>query len=647
MNSDEAAATRSAAVLAIGDFRLDRKARQLRRADGSEVELGPRLFDALLFFVEHPDQLLDKNTLLTALWPGLVVEDNNLNQLVLALRRALEDDAQAPRYIQTVPRRGFRFIADVRPAGDRTVAAGPAAAVRTAPVAARRRWHRRVVVTSVVVALLVAGALGIALRPSPPTPAAPTLAVLPFRPLAPSAGDDALELAMADSLIVRMSSLPGLVVRSVGSVSRYTGVQHDPLRAAHELNVRWIVDGSVQRWEDRIRVTARLLDATDGQAAWSGSFDDEWKDVFGVQDRIAERVALALAPRLGANATGASWSARTGTRNPDAYQHYLIARHLAQGLQPNALARSIELYHRAAAADPGYALAHTGLADAYRRMAIATDARPADISVPARQAAQRALQLDPALADGHSALGWVRWWYDWDWPGAEQAFRRAIELNPNLAEAHFGLGHLLCSQQRCDDGFAHVQRARELDPLSLIVNVVEASYLLQRGRPEDSRARLERAMQIEPAFWPAWQLLAGLQLDAGRTEEAKEALHKARSLSPASVQPAANLGTLLALTGQPAAARELLSELTALSHRRYVPPAMIASVHCALREHDLALHWLERAHAERDVNLPFLTRCSVGLKDDPRFAALRVRLQLPALRDGFCAPLQAPTVACR
>jgi DNA-binding winged helix-turn-helix (wHTH) protein/TolB-like protein/Tfp pilus assembly protein PilF len=645
MNSDEAAATRSAEVLSIGDFRLDRKARQLRRSDGSEVELGPRLFDALLYFVDHPDRLLDKNTLLAALWPGLVVEDNNLNQLVLALRRALGDDAQAPRYIQTVPRRGFRFIADVRPVDDESVDAGPAAAVRSAPVATGRRW-RAGVVTSLVVALLVAAALGIALR-APPATVAPTLAVLPFRPLAPSAGDDALELAMADSLIVRMSSLPGLVVRSVGSVSRYTGAQYDPLRAARELDVRWIVDGSVQRWGDRIRVTARLIDATDGQAAWSGSFDDEWKDVFGVQDRIAERVALALAPRLEASATGPSWSARAGTRNPDAYQHYLTARHLAQGLRPNALASSVELYQRAAAADPGYALAHAGLADVYRRMAIATDARPADISTAARQAAQRALQLDPALADGHSALGWVRWWYDWDWHGAEQAFRRAIELSPNLAEAHFGLGHLLCSQQRCDDGFAHVQRARELDPLSLIVNVVEASYLLQRGRPEDSRARLERAMQIEPAFWPAWQLLAGLHLDAGRTEEAKEALLKARTLSPASVQPAANLGTLLALTGQPAAARELLSELTALSSQRYVPPAMIASVHCALHEHDMALHWLERAHAERDVNLPFLTRCSVELKDDPRFAALRVRLQLPPLRDGFCAPLQAPTVACR
>ena len=153
-------------------------------------------------------------------------------------------------------------------------------------------------------------------------------------------------------------------------------------------------------------------------------------------------------------------------------------------------------------------------------------------------------------------------------------------------------------------------------------------------------------MQIEAGFWPVWQLLAGLQLDAGRSDLAIVSLQKARALSPARAQLAANLGTLLGLLGQAAAARELAGELTALSRQRYVPPALIASVHCALHEHDLALHWLERAYAQRDVNLPFLTRCSVELQADPRFDALRRRLQLSPLRDGFCAPLQAPTVGC-
>jgi TolB-like protein/DNA-binding winged helix-turn-helix (wHTH) protein/Tfp pilus assembly protein PilF len=633
MNSDETGAGPPARALVIGDFRLDRSTRQLRRADGSEVELGPRLFDALLYFADRPGQLLDKEALLAALWPGLVVEENNLNQLVLALRRTLGDDAQASRYIQTVPRRGFRFVAEVRPAAD-----APSPVVGS-PAVERRWWWLAFAAGGLLVALGLALALSREPRAAPPA-----LAVLPFKPLAGAAGDDALELGMADSLIVRISSLPGVVVRSIGSVRHYAGSQQDPLLAARELNVKWILDGSVQRQGERIRVTARLLDAADGRAAWSGAFDDEWKDIFGMQDRIAERVAEALGPRLGARTAAASWGA--GTRNPEAYQLYLTARHLAQGLQHDALSRSIALYRQATEVDPGYALAFAGLTDTYRRMVVAADARPSDFFEPARQAAQRALQLDASLADAHSALGWVHWWYEWDWAAAEQAFRRAISLNPNLSEAHFGLGHLLCSQQRCDDGFAHVQHARELDPLSLIINVMEASYLQQRGRPKESRARLARALEIEPRFWPAWQMMAALEFGDKRPDLAIDALRKAQSLSPASAQPTANLGTLLAATGQTDAAREVLGKLVALSRQRYVPPTMIASVHCALGEHDQAWAQLARARAERDVNLPFLTQCSIELQGDPRFDALRRELRLPAPRAGFCAPLQSPTVGC-
>jgi Tfp pilus assembly protein PilF len=193
---------------------------------------------------------------------------------------------------------------------------------------------------------------------------------------------------------------------------------------------------------------------------------------------------------------------------------------------------------------------------------------------------------------------------------------------------------------------AHVQRARELDPLTLPYNVIEASYLRQRGRVQDSRARLDKVLQIEPRFWPAHQALAGWHVSARRPDEALAALRTAQSLAPGSVQPLANIGTLLASNGQPGPAREVLAQLLAQSQQRYVPPAMVASVYCALGEREAALDWLHRARDVRDVNLPFITLCSLVLKDEPRFDSLRRELKLPAWREGFCAPLQAPAVAC-
>ena len=653
MNNDEAGVIPVPVELRFGEFRLDRVGRTLRRADASEVELGPRLFDALLFFVEHPGRLLDKDTLLAALWPGQVVEENNVNQVVLALRRALGDDAQASRYIQTVPRRGFRFVATVTGVAPQAEPIVESAAQHTAeptaePAAPARRARLLFVVAAALALAVFAVAASFWLPPwrgATPSTALTSLAVLPFKPLALDGRDAVLELGMADSLIVRMSSLPGLVVRSIGSARRYAGPEQDPLRAARELDVQWILDGSVQRRGDRIRVTARLLKAADGSAVWSGSFDDDFKDVFTVQDRISERVAAVLAPRLAA--TDRSRLTFSGTRNADAYQFYLTARYHAQALSTDGLRLSVELYERATRADPAYALAYAGLVNTYRAMAIGIDALPAQIFEPAQRAAARAMELDPALADAHAALGWVRWWYDWDWPGAEQSFRRAIELNPNLSDAQLGLGHLLCSRQRCDEGFAHVRRSRELDPMSLIANVIEASYLLQRGARDESRERVDGALRIAPRFWPAHQFLAALHFSAGDPDKAIDELRIAQSLADRSAQPTAHLGAVLARSGRPEAAREMLQKLLALGERRYVPPTLVASVYCALGSHAQALDWLDKAQAVRDVNLPFLTVCSVELAAEPRFRALLDKARLPAWSEGFCAPLQAPAVGCR
>ncbi|MEO7243855.1 MAG: winged helix-turn-helix domain-containing protein, partial [Rubrivivax sp.] len=329
---------------AFGDFVLERSQRRVLRGDGTTLGLTPRQFDTLLLFVENAGLLLDKDTLMRTLWPGLVVEENNLSQTISSIRRALDEESPGRRYIQTVARRGFRFIAPVTIDPPVTDAAPlPAPTTRdvgatTAPpgtLGGRRRWLQ---LSMAAAGLASAGAAVWAWRRATTggagdTGAAATLAVLPFKPLAAESRDELLEVGMADSLITRLSTVPGLVVRSVGSVRRYAGSEQDPVRAARDLDVAWIVDGSLQRRGAQLRVNARLLRASDGTAAWSGSFDEQFTGVFDLQDAISARVLQALAGKLQPGtgiAGGVPGTNPGGTRNTDAYELYLAARRHAQ-----------------------------------------------------------------------------------------------------------------------------------------------------------------------------------------------------------------------------------------------------------------------------------------------------------------------------
>jgi DNA-binding winged helix-turn-helix (wHTH) protein/TolB-like protein/tetratricopeptide (TPR) repeat protein len=652
----------SARAFEFGDFRLDAQQRRVWRGDGTLLTLTPRLVDALLYFVERPGQLLDKNSLMEALWPGLVVEENNLNQVISALRKALGDESQDSRYIQTVPRRGFRFVAQVRPLREPESAVNASAGVHTTPSPAaaaavpadatatlrismpvesatspgdrsvaslaRRKW---VIAIASATAASAAGIGGWRWLQSPSTETQPettTLAVLPFKPLVSESRDELLELGMADSLIARLSTLPGLVVRSVGSVQRYAGPTQDPLAAARELEVDWVVDGTVQRWGDQIRVTARLLRA-DGTARWSGTFDEKFTGVFDVQNMISDRVAQVIAPRLGAR--DRKGLAASGTQNSDAYQLYLAARSQAQSLRPSGLKRSIEFYKKAIGLDPSYALAYAGLAETYRRLPFGADTPPTEAFEPARAAALRAIEIDPSLAEGYAGLGWVKFWYEWDWPGAEKAFRRAIELNPNVWEAHLGLGHLLSSLGRGDEGFPHIQRARQLDPMSMITNTLEAGYLLGRGRREEADQRIQRALELDPEFWVGHLTLASFHLADNDPEKALDALRRAEQYSEGlSTQAATLTGYLLGRMGRREQAQAVLDRLLALAQQRYVPPTSIAAVYAGMGDKARALDWLERAYDVRDLRLSFMRidyRWS-PLKDEPRFQALLKTMKL-------------------
>jgi DNA-binding winged helix-turn-helix (wHTH) protein/TolB-like protein/Flp pilus assembly protein TadD len=642
---------------AFGDFILERSQQRVLRGDGTALNLTPRLFSALLLFIEHAGQLLDKDALFLALWPGLVVEENNLSQLISGLRRALGDDTQGSRYIQTVPRRGFRFIAPVtalpefQTAKDAVLAdvdvrpqAAPVPFVPETPSngASDHQGRRPVFANRRSAALALSAALGAAAagewwwlaRPEPSRGASrarSTLAVLPFKPLVAQDRDELLEVGMADSLIARLSILPGLIVRSVGSVRRFAGPDQDSMRAAGELDVVWIVDGSLQRRGDQLRITARLLSVPDGAAAWSGSFDQKITGVFDMQDAISDQIARVLALHLDPDKGKRPLSTGVGaSRNTDAYQLYLAARQHAQGIRSAGLRMSIELYNQAIEIDPGYALAYAGLVESYRRMIFGADIAPIEAFEPAKVAAQRALQIAPGLAEAHAGLGWIRFWYDFDWPGAESKFREALTLNPNVVEAHFGLGLLLLSLDRPDEGFSHIRWARELDPLSLILNTLEAGFLIDKGQRAEAALRLKRVFEIEPNFWVAHLTQAGLDFANGRTEAAIEAVRRAEALADGSSQAAALLGQMLVRLGKSDDARAVLARLVALQRTKYVPPTSVAAIQAALGEVEPALDALELAYAVRDTRLVYLKddRRWLGLREQPRFLSLLHRMKL-------------------
>jgi TolB-like protein/Flp pilus assembly protein TadD len=465
-----------------------------------------------------------------------------------------------------------------------------------------------------------------------------TLAVLPFRPLVNDGRDELLEVGMADSLIARLSLVPGLVVRSTGSVRRYAGVDQDPLRAARELEVAWIVDGSLQRRGEQLRATARLLHAYDGTAAWSGTFDEQFTSVFDIQDTISTRVAQVLEPRLRAGAAGRAATAEVGgTRNTDAYQLYLAAARHALLLRGDGLRKALSLYREALAIDPNYALAWVGLAVTYRRSFIAIDGVSSELFGHAGAAVDRALAIAPNLAEALVEQAYKLYWHDFDWPAAEATFRHAVASNPNVALARFGLATMLLNQDRLAEGFAQLRLARELDPMSPLINTLEANYLLEAGRVDEAGARLKRAFDIAPNFWLAHDVLGLLELKQGQTEPAFAAMRRAVDLADGSTRASAVLGGYLARNGQHGHAHEILEQLRALARSRYVPGTALATVHAALRESEPALDALDRAYRDRDVRLVFLKDDPLlaDLRSEPRFIALLKKLGLDRFGRGL------------
>jgi serine/threonine-protein kinase len=575
----------------------------------------------------RPGELVSRIELLSEIWPGGTTYDEALTQCVYQLRQQLVSAGgdECHGLVATIPKRGYLLKGEVRPV-EPEPGAEPALAI--APRVTRAASRRPLAWAALcVLVLFAAWTLYDRNGPAtpPPSPAevlqTPTVAVLPFLPLMEDARDPELELGLADTLITRLSGIGKIRVRPISSVRWFDQLDRDALAAGRRLGVDVVLDGNVQRSGDEVRVTARLLQVTSGAPLWADSFNERFSGIFAVQDAICERIASALAVQLGQREQ--EILAQTGTSDTEAYERYLKGRYHLARLTPEDLLESIGHFRAAVTRDPGYAQAWLGLASVQFRIPVAGEVPPGEHYPEARQAALRALEIDPFLAEGHAMLGWIAKWYDWDWEASETHFLRAIELDPNNAESHLGYAHLLSDIGRQPQAIAEVRRARELSPFYLVAAALEGGFLLRAGQPGEALQRLEEARELDPGFWLVRIGLASAYLASGRPDDALAEIRAARQISGGGSWATANEIVFLVRLGRSDEARELLAELRAGAAKRYVPPYDLAVAYEAVGDLDVALEQLQRAYEVRDPKLAFLGVSGwQSLRDRPEFAKL-------------------------
>ena len=623
-------------IYEFDQFRVDVAKRSLTKGGGEQIPLTPKVFDTLLYLVRHNRKVIEKDELMREIWTDSVVEENNLNQNISILRRVFGEKPGEQRFIVTVAGHGYRFVPEVRT----ILSFGPVEAGKTEdqitndaaqdvdvknPIQNRKVQNRKWLAGFAVLSIFALGASGFYLRKSKDksidTPIR-TIAVLPFKPLVLENRNEALEFGLADALISKLSGGEEIVVRPLSAIRRYNSVEQDSLTAARELSVESVLDGTIQNWGDRIRISAKLLRSSDGKQLWAAQFDEKFTDIFAVQDVIAEKVAAALKIRLGGN------EKKHPTENVEAYQLYMKGRyHLAKGTPPDTR-NSISYFQQAIEIDPGCARAYLGLSQAYGVLGIFGEMPTAEAFPKARAAEQKALEIDDTLGEAHASRCMGLFWSDWDWPAAEKECLRALEINPNSADSHGYYAIVLSNTGRHAEALAQAKLARELNPVDLGISALEGQYLLHAGRADEALIQLQKTSELEPKFPMSHLFAASAYIEKGMFAEAIAESRKEYELSGRNDIP---FGTYaLAKSGKRDEARAALKELLDLSATKYVPPYNIALICNALEMRDDALGWLEKAFEQRDPKMTFLKVEPKwnNLRNEPRFIDLMKRMKL-------------------
>ena len=579
----------------FGPFRLDLGNRLLLRG-AVPVPLTPKTFDLLALLAGHPGDVLTKEEILERIWPDTFVEEANLSQTVYMLRRALAAHGGAAEAIETVPRRGYRFAAPVRelPAEDEGPAAG-----------GRGRRDR-------------AGGRPVA-----------SIAVLPFEPLAAGPDDEYLGLGMADALITRLSNLRRLRVRPTSAVREYTGRSRDAAAAGRELQVDAVLDGTLQRSGDRIRVNVQLVSVGEAAPLWAAQFDAVATGIFELQDAISRQLAHQLSLKL--TRREKERITRRATLDPEASQAYIKGWFFWNKRTADGLDKAVECFNEALGRDPGFAQAYAGLADCYLLMPLYANLPSTEAFPRATVAALRALDLDPTLAEAHTSLAYARFFYDRDWAAAERSFRRAIALNPTYPTAHHWFAYYLTALGRHDEAVERGRRALALDPLSLVINSDLGFVLYFARRYDEAVAQLKKTLELDPGFAYGHFALGHALLQLGRAEAAVAELTRAVDLSGGGTAMLAAQGMALAAAGRPDETRAIVAALEERARTGHVEAAHFAFLAIALGERERALDLLARACDERSRFVVFLNVWPIydPLRGEPGWRDLVRRVGLP------------------
>jgi TolB-like protein/DNA-binding winged helix-turn-helix (wHTH) protein/Tfp pilus assembly protein PilF len=634
----------------FGPFILDPEQRRLSRDEGL-ISVPPKGMDILIFLVQHRGEVVTKDNLIQNVWPNTFVEEANLSQNVFLLRKALGEKAQENRYIATVPGRGYRFVASVQEMDSEAGASAekevpginpvleplPAAATSTpvfpgtslAPPSGRPSHRTAITWSAFAVAVVILLAFAQRhhwLGGSAKAAGVSSIAVLPLENLTGDSGQDYFADGMTDALITDLAQIGALRVISHTSVEQYKGTRKPLPQIARELNVDAVVEGSVARAGNRVRVNAQLIQAVNDEHLWARAYEGDLDDVLTLQNNISRNIADEIQVRLmpGEQAR----LARRASVKPEAYEAYLKGRYFWSKRTAESLRTSIDYYQQAIAADPQFAAAYAGLADTYS--IIGSDVMPASVaSEQARAAAMKAVELDPSLAEGHAALALVHFYYDWNWTEAESECRRAIELNPNYATAHSWYSLYLGAMGRKAEALIEAQRARELDPLSPSVGIRLAGAYLATGQYDQALQELTKTLELDPAFSSAHEVRAKILESMGQLKDSMAEYQKAVDMAPVAPNLAA-LAHGYALSGQRDQALVLLQKLQSRQKQDYVSPYELAAIYTGLGDRDRALFLLEQAYRERDSRMPFLLvdTWMKPLHSEPRFQALVSKLGL-------------------
>ena len=635
-----ATAPAAKSVLRFGVFELDATTGELRRS-GLLLKLHPQPTKMLALLASHPEELVTRERLKEALWgqDTFVDFEQGLNSCARQIRNVLADDPDNPRFIQTIPRKGYRFIAPVTPGGTSSrIAEAPARAPRTTAGAPLRPT----IALLAALALIVVTGLGVlyfGFRRGPTGRSAGKimLAVLPFENYSPDKERDYLADGLTEEMITQLGSLQpqrlGVIART--SVMKYKGLRIGVDQVGKELGVDYVLEGSIRTEGDRMRVTAQLIRVSDQIHLWARSYERTHGGILTMQQEVANRVATEIQVQL--TPQHQQRLAALQFTDPRAHEAYARGRYFWNKRTDADLLTAIEYFEEVLRYEPRYALAYSGLADAYFYRSYAWgNISPREGMAKARAAAAKALELDPNLAEAHTSMALVKFFYDWDWSGAEAEFKRALELNPNYPTGHHGYAVLLLTAYgRPDDAIAEADRALELDPLSVPLNNIVALILMHSPHHDETIERSRKLQELSPKMPEPYYYMSTAYQAKGWFDEALEASLKGHSLAGASEQDVAQLKDAYARGGI-VGYRRREAEIVIARANQQVPPTVLgqlglAQAYAQTGNNGAALSILEEI-CEKRSGMAVWTKLDYaqfpGMRTDPRFQALLRRIGL-------------------